>query len=171
MNIIHNQQLKPNVWLHLDDETDSTHPAVSVSLSRWSRQRMALIQHPHRLAVRLEPEDDPANIVDDLNFLSMVAICFPTFAEGRGYTQARRLRQNYGYRGEIRSINAHRDHLQFMSQVGINAFELAAGEDPEAALAVLQQQRTCYQNVIHSAIPVSNRIHPPQVVFTRGIQS
>ncbi len=145
MNIIRNQHIEANHWLHLDDEAIVTNTAVSLSVPRWLQERETLALYPGPVAVRLNPEDDPACLLEDLPKLAMVVIVFPSFAEGRGYTQARRLRQHFNYPGEIRALNAHRDHLQFMERVGINAFELAPGENLEAALATLQQQRVYYQ--------------------------
>jgi len=146
MKIIYHQHIETNRWLHLDDDVVLADAAVSLSLRRWLRDRNILKEHTKPLAVRLEPDDDPATLADDLQTLAMVAIVFPNFSEGRGYTQARRLRQHHGYEGEIRALNAHRDHLQFMSRVGINTFELAPGEDLDAALAILLRSRVYYQN-------------------------
>jgi len=147
MDIIRNQLIEINHWQHLDDDSALPDAAVSLSLRRWLHERDTLKEHTSPLAVRLEPADDPALLANDLQSLAMIILVFPTFAEGRGYTQARKLRHHFGYRGEIRALNAHYDHLQFMSRVGINAFELAPAENLDAALAMLQQSRVHYQDV------------------------
>ena len=56
---------------------------------------------------------------------ALVALEFPKFTDGRAYSQARLLRERYGYRGEIRAVgDVLRDQLRFMARSGFDAFEL-----------------------------------------------
>jgi uncharacterized protein (DUF934 family) len=100
---------------------------------------------PPDLAV-LEAGDDPAVLADALERLTVVAVRFPAFSDGRGYSIARLLRERYGYRGELRAIGVvPRDHLYFMAQCGFNAFELRAGEDAKEALTAFNDFSDGYQ--------------------------
>ena len=67
--------------------------------------------------------------------LSLVACEFPCPGEGRGYTQGRLLRERYGFRGELRAVGAgvKQDLMFLLARCGFDAFELAAGEDADAA--------------------------------------
>jgi len=86
----------------------------------------------------LQPDDDPAAFAGRLADLAVVAVNFPKYGDGRGYSIARLLRERYGYRGELRAVGeVARDHLHAMAQCGFDAFELRAGEDGQAAISAL----------------------------------
>ena len=88
--------------------------------------------------VVLEPTDDPRSLADRLPGLKLIAVNFPKYGDGRGYSIARLLRERYGYKGELRAIGVvARDHLQLMAQCGFDSFQLREGEDAQAALAGL----------------------------------
>ena len=94
----------------------------------------------------LAPADDPAALADDLASLALVAIDFPSFTDGRGYSSARLLRERLGYRGELRAVgDIQRDQLYYLSQVGFDAFAVAEERDVEAALAGLRDFSDGYQ--------------------------
>jgi uncharacterized protein (DUF934 family) len=68
-------------------------------------------------------------VAEDLEHLGVVALAFPVFKDGRAYTNARRLRERYGYKGEIRAIgNVLRDQYLFMLRCGFDALEVKEGE-------------------------------------------
>jgi len=94
----------------------------------------------------LEPGDDPALLAGALGEARVIAVHFPKYADGRGYSLARLLRERYGYAGELRAIGVvARDHLQLMEQCGFNAFQLREGEDAQAALAAFDDISESYQ--------------------------
>ncbi len=110
----------------------------------------------------LEAGDDPASLVDMLDGLTTIAVRFPAFGDGRGYSIGRLLRERYGYRGELRAIGAvARDHLYFMAQCGFDAFELRAGEDPKEALAALDDFSDGYQATVARPQPLFRRRQAP----------
>ena len=95
----------------------------------------------------LLPSDaDLAEIADDLSHLALVAIEFPKFTDGRGYTLARLLRERHGFTGEVRAVGqVLRDQLFYLARCGFNAFELAAGKDLDAALHGFRDFAAGYQ--------------------------
>lgn len=98
-----------------------------------------------KLAVQLEPGESPADISGDLTKLPMVAINFPVFTDGRGFSYARELRQS-GYQGEIRAVGHFmRDQLGYLARCGVNAFAFAEETDLSAALASLSDFSDHYQ--------------------------
>ena len=101
---------------------------------------------PEGKVLRLEPGEDPAALAGALDGVARIEVSFPKFADGRGFSTARLLRERYGYKGELRAVgHITRDHLPFMARVGFDAFELRDGEDPEAALDALGAFSTWYQ--------------------------
>jgi uncharacterized protein (DUF934 family) len=100
-----------------------------------------------RLGVSLKPADKVEDLAPELPRLSLVAVEFPNAGDGRGYTQARLLRERYKFAGEIRAIGAgvKRDLPFYMARSGIDAFELAPGEDFESAYRALRKFNVAYQ--------------------------
>ena len=110
----------------------------------------------------LEPGDDPAALAASLERLTVVAVNFPKFGDGRGYSLARLLRERYGYRGELRAVGqVARDNLYFMAQCGFDAFELRAGEDPQEALAAFNDFSEAYQASVARPLPLFRRRRAP----------
>lgn len=88
------------------------------------------------LGVLLMPDDEPGRLLPHLGKLALVAVHFPSFADGRGYSTGRLLRARYGFAGELRAVgDILRDQLYFLNRCGFNAFDLRKDQDLEAALA------------------------------------
>jgi uncharacterized protein (DUF934 family) len=106
----------------------------------------------------LEAGDDPGALAASLGRLKLVAVNFPKFGDGRGYSIARLLRERYGYRGELRAVGeVARDHLYYMAQCGFDAFELRAGEDPQEALDAFNDFSEAYQASVARPLPLFRR--------------
>ncbi len=76
----------------------------------------------------LEPTDDPAMVAGAVGIARVIAINFPKFGDGRGYSIARLLRERHGYKGQLRAVGeVARDHLHAMAQCGFDAFQLREG--------------------------------------------
>jgi len=100
---------------------------------------------PPELVV-LEPDAGLRSLADRLPGLKAVAVRFPKYADGRGYSIGRLLRERYGYRGELRAIGeVGRDLLQPLARCGFDAFQLREGEDPQEALRGLDDFSVTYQ--------------------------
>ena len=63
-----------------------------VPLALWRRRREDLIERGGRLGVRLAPDEGPEAIAGDLSHFDLVAVNFPVFTDGRGYSTSRLLR-------------------------------------------------------------------------------
>jgi uncharacterized protein (DUF934 family) len=105
-----------------------------------------LLGRPGRTGVLLEPHDDPAAIAEILDQLSLVAVRFPKFGDGRGYSSARLLRERHGYEGELRAVgDVLRDQLLFMKRSGFDSFSLRDDQDPGEAIAAFGEFSEEYQ--------------------------
>jgi len=110
--------------------------AVILGFDQWRRERDAWTARGGRLGVLLLPEHKVEQLAPDLQRLSLVALSFPGPAEGRGYTQARLLRERYGFQDELRATGYVRiDQLFFLARCGFNSFELADGDIAVAGAA------------------------------------
>ena len=98
-------------------------------------------------AVLLRPEDqDLAPLLPHLASLPLIAVHFGSTGEGRGYTQARLLRERHGYRGELRAVGKVRaDQLFFLARCGFDAFDLVDDDDVATAIAQLDRFTVAYQ--------------------------
>jgi uncharacterized protein (DUF934 family) len=119
---------------------------LAVSLAVWKARRDELLARTSPLGVRLDPGDDPEEIAADLPRLGLVAVHFPKFADGRGYSTAYLLRRRLGYRGELRAVgDVLRDQLFYLARSGFDSFQLREGADPHAALPSLEDFSVAYQ--------------------------
>jgi uncharacterized protein (DUF934 family) len=128
---------------------------IAVPLASWKAGRERLLRNLGAVGVWLGAGDDPAELAPDLDSLGLVAIHFPKFADGRGYSTAALLRTRYGYRGELRAIgDVGRDQLFYLSRCGFDSFTLAAHRDPHAALASLTDFGVRYQASVDDPVPL-----------------
>ena len=90
-------------------------------------------------------EDDLSSLLANAHKLAMIAVEFNIFADGRGFSMARRLRDD-GYQGEIRAVgDVAMDRIDFMHRVGFNAFELRNDQDATQALSKLGEVSVHFQ--------------------------
>lgn len=96
--------------------------------------------------------------VADINNLPLIAINFPRFVDGRGFSLAVRLRTRHGYKNELRAIgDVLRDQLYFMKRCGFDAFAIRADRSAEDALASLRDFSDPYQGAVDNPLPVWRR--------------
>ena len=126
---------------------DALDQHLIVSLDDWRRLRARdeLLRGVHAIGVKLQPDESVDAIVDDLSRLALIALVFDAFNEGRGYSQAAQLREHH-FRGEIRALGAHRDNLAMMANCGIDAYQLADGEDWREALSAFDEITAQYNH-------------------------
>jgi uncharacterized protein (DUF934 family) len=128
------------------DEAADAGAAAIVPLARWLEWRAAgRLPHPDT-GVWLQPDEDFEALLPDLARLPLIAVNFPVFTDGRGYSVGRLLRERHGYRGELRAIgDVLRDQLYFLRRCGFDAFALRADQDAEAALQAFDDYSVSYQ--------------------------
>lgn len=106
-------------------------------------------REPSCTGLWLAPNDPVAPLLPWLDALPLVAIHFPVFTDGRGYSLARLLRSRYGYGGELRAVgDVLRDQIYFLQRCGFNAFRLREDQPLEEALSAFRD---------YSWVPVSGR--------------
>ncbi|MCL6414590.1 DUF934 domain-containing protein [Aestuariirhabdus sp. Z084] len=131
---------------------------VLVSLEEWQARRGELLESPDQFGVWLEASDEPDALLDDLAAIKVIAINFPTFADGRGYSLARLLRERHGFSGELRAIgDVLRDQLFFLQRCGFNSFLIREDRDAEDAMQGLSDFSEVYQNAVQQPVPLFRR--------------
>lgn len=134
---------------------------VIVPLAVWQVQRPALLQRlqaSQEIAVWLAPDQPAELIADDAALFPLIAIDFPKFNDGRGYSAAYLLRSRYRYTGELRAIgDVLRDQLFYMQRVGFNAFATRADRNIQDALKGLTDFSEVYQASVDQPLPLFRR--------------
>ena len=138
--------------------------AAIVPLALWRGERAALLARGD-VGVWLAPTDDPAALADDIAALTIIAVDFPKFTDGRGYSIAYNLRARLGYTGELRAVgDVLRDQLFYMQRVGFNAFAVRADKDINDALKGLTDFSEKYQTSWDEKNPLFRRAKRETVV-------
>src|SRR5450631_3357277 len=123
--LLRNGRVVDDDWRYASDAPSAAH-AVIVPFAQWRSERMTWSARPGRLGVMLLPADKVEDLAPDLARFELVGAEFSGPSEGRGYTQARMLRERYGFRGELRATGyVRRDQLFFLARCGFTSFELA----------------------------------------------
>ena len=131
---------------------------VIVPLALWLEHRDAFLAYPGKLGVWLDANEGPEAIADDLQRFTLIAVNFPKFGDGRGYSIARLLRERYGYKGELRAIgDVLHDFLYFMKQCGFDSFALRDDQDVNEALAAFDTFSDGYQTSVLRPVPLFRR--------------
>lgn len=152
--LIKNKRIAPDSWQLLKPAADGGLPGLPltgdwiVPLAVWQEQRTQLIQRQGRNGVLLENTDDPRVLAEDFDQLALIAVRFPKFTDGRGYSIARLLRR-LGWKGELRAVgDVLRDQLFYMARCGFDAFALRDDQDPQVALTAFGDFSLSYQPAI-----------------------
>lgn len=164
MTVLRNGVAQPNEWVRVADDAALPDGAkVIVSLERWQKERESLRGRNAAIGVSLKSDQSPLLIADDLGHLSLVALEFPKFTDGRAFSYARVLRDRLKYRGEVRAYGqVLRDQYLFMLRCGIDTIEPPAEKRVDGYAEALQEFSVFYQSVgDHRPTAISLR-HAPE---------
>lgn len=129
-------------WVLINTEDDlirrKTPEKLILPLKLWESVRAAEVSQGHKLALNgvwLSPDDDEELLKPWLKLLPLIALQFPSFRDGRAYTQAYILRARLGWSGELRAVgDVLRDQLSHMRQCGFNSFAIRDDKSPVDAM-------------------------------------
>jgi uncharacterized protein (DUF934 family) len=163
--IIKNKAVVSDDWTVLrlsENETPEsvTVPAgkIIVPLKVWQVQR-AQLQSRAELGVWLASSERPEELKGEMEKFNVIAVDFPKFADGRGYSIAYNLRARLGYVGELRAIgDVLRDQLFYMQRVGFNAFAPRPDKNIHDALKGLTDFSETYQISVDQKLPLFRRV-------------
>ncbi|MCK9200153.1 MAG: DUF934 domain-containing protein [Gallionella sp.] len=163
--IIRNQAIVEDDWAVLRLAEGDTPEGVAVPSGKaivplrvWQAQREQL-QGRAEIGVWLDSDERAEELQGDLERFAVIAVNFPKFNDGRGYSIARHLRVRLGYRGELRAIgDVLRDQMFYMKRVGFDAFQPRADRDIHEALKGLSDFSLSYQASTDEALPLFRRV-------------
>jgi len=115
------------------------------------------------IGIILNNDVDLTSISEDLHDVPVIAIDFPSFVDGRGFSLARLLRERIGYKGEVRAVGyIIRDQLCSLKRSGFNSFSFDPknfqGEFDLSAMATsLTDFTDAYQTSADTPTPLFRR--------------
>jgi len=147
MPLVKNGKIATDGFAHVPDGAELPGDgAILVTAARFLEDPEALLRRVGKLGVIWPNNRDIDDLVPWLGRLSVIALVFPTFRDGRAYSQARLLRERYGYDGELRAAGqVLRDQFVFMLRAGFDAFEARKESDAEAFADTAKRYSVFYQ--------------------------
>ncbi|MET0319087.1 MAG: DUF934 domain-containing protein [Duganella sp.] len=131
---------------------------VPQSVWRVQRELLAARAAAGEIGVWIASDERPEDIKDDLAQFALIAVDFPKFTDGRGYSIAYNLRVRLGWTGELRAIgDVLRDQLFQMHRVGFDAFAVRSDRDVHDALKGLSDFSETYQASVDQKVPLFRR--------------
>ncbi|MDF2620058.1 MAG: hypothetical protein K0S00_2717 [Xanthobacteraceae bacterium] len=129
-----------------DDEALPEGAAVLIGIDRFLKEAEALKGRQAPVGV-IWPNNRPiAEIAPYLGQLSLIALVFPIFRDGRAYSQARLLRERLGWRGPLRATgNVLRDQFLLMERSGFDQIDAVKEADAEAFDEAVHRYTVFYQ--------------------------
>jgi uncharacterized protein (DUF934 family) len=99
-----------------------------------------------------------AELVPYLDRLALVALDFPKFRDGRAYSQARLLREQHGFRGELRATgDVLRDQFVFLLRAGFDSFEVKKDADAAVFASEVARKTVFYQPTADGRVPAARQ--------------
>jgi uncharacterized protein (DUF934 family) len=142
----------------LDDAPLPDGVPVIVPAARFLADAAEILRRDAPIGVVWPNNRKVAELAPYLDRLALVVLAFPTFKDGRAYSQARLLRERYGYRGELRAAGQIlRDQFLFLVRAGFDALEVAKARDVDAFAAALARYSVFYQAAGEGRIPAARR--------------
>jgi uncharacterized protein (DUF934 family) len=131
---------------------------VIVSGARFLAEADDLVQRGIPVGVLWPNDRRVAELAPWLDRISLVALVFPKFRDGRAYSQARLLRERFGYRRELRATgDVLRDQFQFLLRAGFDAFEVKKPADAKAFTEAAARFTVFYQPSADGRLPALRR--------------
>ena len=160
--IIKNNEVIDETWHLLPQDTTldglSNCDDLIVPLHLWVDHGHALKARDGGLGVWLDSHEEAEQIGDDVHSFKVIALNFPAFTDGRSFSNARLLRDRYGFKGELRAIgDVLRDQLFYMHRCGFDAFAIRPDKDPYEALESLKDFSVTYQAATDEPLPLFRR--------------
>ncbi|MGF6307181.1 uncharacterized protein (DUF934 family) [Bradyrhizobium sp. i1.8.4] len=159
MPLVKQGRITTDLFVHVADGAELPGDgAVLVTAERFLADPEALLRRPGKTGVVWPNNRNLEDLVPHLDRLASVALVFPTFRDGRAYSQARLLRERYGYDGELRATGQIlRDQFVFMTRAGFDAFEVKKDADAHAFAATMKRYSVFYQPTGDGRVTALNR--------------
>lgn len=159
MPLVENGQVVEDRYRYVgDDEPIPERARVVVSAQRFLASPDAITRRDGSLGVTWPNDRRIAELAPWLGHLALVALHFPKFRDGRAYSQARLLRETYGFRGTLRATgDVLRDQFHFLIRAGFDSFEVKKPADAAAFVQAANRYSVVYQPSADGRVPALRR--------------
>ncbi|NVK40017.1 MAG: DUF934 domain-containing protein [Oceanospirillaceae bacterium] len=159
--LINREVVNQDTWQFLDAEaTIEQLPAdgdVVVPLALYLEHRDALLARNGALGVQFNGDDEIEPLLADLDKLALVAVEFPVFRDGRGFSQARVVRRA-GFSGQLRAVgDVTRDRFEYLYRCGFDALQVPEERFNPEALNAFGEIGVYYQGAADDKRPIYRR--------------
>ena len=146
MPLIKNGAFDEDVFTTVADDAPLPEGGAVVSLARFTAERDALLARNAPLGVRLKSSESPEALGEDVHRLSLIALEFPVFRDGRAFSWSRMLRERLKFTGEIRGTGHFLyDQIAYMHRTGFDAFDAPESFTLEQYNRALNEMTNVYQ--------------------------
>jgi len=159
MPLVENGRIVEDRYLRVaDDAPIPERVPVIVSARRFLAEADALSRRDGSLGVAWPNDRRVAELKPWLGHLALIALNFPKFRDGRAYSQARLLRETYGFRGTLRATgDVLRDQFTFLLRAGFDSFEVKKPADARVFAESVARYSVFYQPSADGRIPALRR--------------
>jgi uncharacterized protein (DUF934 family) len=141
-----------------DDAPIPDRVPVIVPAKRFLADADELIRRDGSLGVLWPNDRRVAELEPWLGHLALIALVFPKFRDGRAYSQARLLREHYGFRGTLRATgDVLRDQFHFLVRAGFDSFEVKKPADALVFAETVARFSVFYQPSADGRVPALRR--------------
>ncbi|MDO6564289.1 DUF934 domain-containing protein [Amphritea sp. 1_MG-2023] len=156
MPLLINRAVVDDSWLLVDEDNLTAHinEDIVVPYELFAQHLEQLVNAEGKLGVRINGDQALELLLQHLDALSLVAIEFPAFTDGRGFSFARMLRRA-GFAGQIRAEgDVTRDRLDHMQRCGFDAFAIPDERYSDAILSAFDEVPVHYQGSADDERPI-----------------
>ena len=147
MPLVENGKVTDDRYIRVDDDAPlPDRVPVIVSAKRFLAEADTLSRRDGSLGVLWPNDKRVTELKPWLGHLALIALVFPKFRDGRAYSQARQLRENFAFRGTLRATgDVLRDQFHFLVRAGFDSLEVKKSADAEVFAATLARYSVFYQ--------------------------
>lgn len=158
--LIRDHQLLENPWRIVEPDQESLpedEAPLLVPMATWLQHQEVLRARQHPVGILIQPHEDPYDLVQEGVFqgegVSTIAINFPAYTDGRGFSIAQMLRNELNWQGELRAVgDVLIDTIFYLARCGFDSFLVKPGHDPEKALAAFKTFTVSYQRAYREVV-------------------
>lgn len=159
------QLVEQDPWVLINSETElvefSAHQKLILPFSLWQKYQPDTVLHGEQQSEQgfwLAPDEEEEAVKKWLAVVPLVALQFPSFRDGRAYTQAYVLRRRLGWTGELRAVgDVLRDQLSHMRHCGFTSFAIREDKSAVDALKGLSGISVLYGRSVIEPQPLFRR--------------
>ena len=162
--IILDKQIVNDDWTLVADDAALSAAKEVVNFSRWvaaegaDKDALVAKRDAGTLGIQLNAGDTADLLAADSQGFALISVEFPKFADGRGYSAARLLRERYSFTGQLRAIgDVLFDQLFFMMRCGFNAMAMREDQDLDLAVKGFETFSSSYQGDVNDTRPLFRR--------------